>query len=164
MSHLIRFDICLSSPGKIYSVTSKMKNFKVTGSDDIPDQVLSECEWSVVFNCTMYMRGRTTTSRVRDYQICDTLQNQGFTEWSNQISVYYIDKSFIQNVISVNAGETKVSEWEFPTRLTGGCLRKTRGCRDNSFILRTIGQRVIQLGRSMTITFVLFYNIWHSKP
>ena len=128
----------------------KMGNFKATGPDDIPAELIKHCKdikellfyivqriWEeeqlppgfALANFVMLYKNKGSSDDPSKYR-CITLLNHA----------YKILSHIILKRLTAEC-ENFLEDWQ-----TG--FRQHRGCRDNTMVLRTLVQRVMQLGQS----------------
>ena len=133
-----------------------MPNHKAVGPDGIPSEAIKYCPavkkalFKIIVNIweqerlpndfaqakfTMLFKNKGSDNDPSKYR-CIALLNHAYKILSRIIMLRLVSKS-----------ELHLADWQ-------AGFRPGRGCRDNTFILRTLCQRMLQLGRAVTLTFV----------
>ena len=134
----------------------RMKISKATGPDDVPIEVFKKCPQLAdeLFNFMVYVwDNEVLPTNMAVAKFVMLYKHKGSTnDPSKYRCIGLLNHSYklLTNIMLERlllCSESFLKDWQ-------AGFRTKRGCRDNSMILRTVCQRMIELGESIAITFV----------
>ena len=134
----------------------RLNNSKATGPDEIPIEVFKKCPQLAdeLFSFIEYVWDQEILpSNVAMARFVMLYKNKGSTNDPTKyrcIGLLNHSYKLLTNIMLtrlLNCSESFLKDWQ-------AGFRAKRGCRDNSMILRTVCQKMIELGESIAITFI----------